>query len=312
MSKLTIVMYHYVRDLRNSAFPQIKGLDISSFRRQIDFLQAEYSFISMRDLMACIKNSKPLPENACWLTFDDGYRDHYEFVFPELASRRIEGAFFPPVKPVAEREMLDVNKIHFILANVANVGMLVADLRELYLGNDLSQITGKTFDEYWNVFAKPSRFDTADVVFVKRMLQFVLPENWRGQFSDILFKKHVSTDTYAFADDLYMSPSHLSEMVEAGMYVGSHGYRHLWLGKEAHLTQSEEIQKSLAFLKSIGASTDDWVMCYPYGDYNNETLEILREKGCFVGLTTKVGVADLQHHPHLELPRMDTNDLPPV
>ena len=82
MSKLTIVMYHYVRDLRNSAFPRIKGSDISSFRRQMDFLQAEYSFISMEDLTACIKDSKPLPDNACWLTFDDGYRDHYEFVFP--------------------------------------------------------------------------------------------------------------------------------------------------------------------------------------------------------------------------------------
>jgi len=101
----------------------------------------------------------------------------------------------------------------------------------------------------------------------------------------------------------------LSEMVQAGMYVGSHGYRHLWLGKETHQTQLEEIQRSLAFLGSVGAPTDDWVMCYPYGDYNNESLEILKGKGCLAGLTTKVGVADLQQHPHLELPRLDTNDL---
>lgn len=310
MSKLTIVMYHYVRDLQNSAFPRIKGLDISSFRRQMDFLQAGYSFISMEDLTACIKESKPLPDNACWLTFDDGYRDHYEFVFPELASRGIEGAFFPPVKPVTEREMLDVNKIHFILASIDDVGLLVNELRLLYLGSDLSQSTGGSFDDYWLALAKPGRFDPAGVVFVKRMLQYVLPGKWRSLFSDILFKKYVSVDAHAFADELYMSSMQLSEMVQAGMYVGSHGYRHLWLGKETHQTQSEEIQRSLAFLGGVGAPTDDWVMCYPHGDYNNETLEILKSKGCLAGLATKVGVADLQQHPHLELPRLDTNDLP--
>ena len=105
-----------------------------------------------------------------------------------------------------------------------------------------------------------------------------------------------------FADDLYMSSMHLSEMVQAGMYVGSHGYRHLWLNRETRQTQLEEIQNSLTFMRSIGAPTDDWAMCYPYGEYNSETLEILKANGCLLGLTTKVGVADLQHHPHFELP----------
>lgn len=310
MSKLTIVMYHYVRDLRNSAFPRIKGLDISSFRRQMDFLQAEYSFISMEDLTACIKESKPLPDNACWLTFDDGYRDHYEFVFPELASRGIEGAFFPPVKPVAEREILDVNKIHFILACVSDTNVIVEELRSLYLESDLTQSTGKSFDDYWVDLAKPSRFDSAETIFVKRMLQHALPEIWRGRFADFLFGKYVSVDARAFAEDLYMSPTQLSEMVQAGMYVGGHGYRHIWLNQEKPQTQLEEIEKNLTFLDGLDSPTDDWVMCYPYGAYNEDTLEILKRKGCLVGLTTQVGIADLQKHPRLELPRLDTNDLP--
>lgn len=307
---LTIVMYHYVRDLRNSAFPRIKGLDLSAFKRQLDFLQANYSFLPTLELIAHIKASKPLPSNACWLTFDDGYRDHYQYVFPELLSRGLEGAFFPPVKPVAEREILDVNKIHFILASVGDAGVIVEELRSLYLQNDLAQSPGKSFDDLWSALARASRFDTAEVIFVKRMLQHALPEIWRGRFADILFSKYVSTDARAFAEDLYMSTAQLAEMIQAGMYVGSHGYRHLWLGTETRQTQLQEIDKSLAFLRCIGAPTTDWVMCYPYGDYNRDTLEILKSKGCLMGLTTRVDVADLQNHPPLELPRLDTNDLP--
>ena len=310
MGGLTIVMYHYVRDLRNSAFPRIKGLDLAAFRRQLDYLQANYSFLPTRELIAHIKDSTPLPDNACWLTFDDGYRDHYEHVFPELLSRGIEGAFFPPVRPVAEREILDVNKIHFILASAGDAHEIVEELRSLYLQNDLAQSTGKSFDDLWSELAKASRFDTAEVIFVKRMLQHALPESWRGRFSDLLFAKYVSADARAFAEDLYVSSTQLAEMIQAGMYVGSHGYRHLWLGKETRRTQLQEIEKSLAFLRRLGAPTDDWVMCYPYGDYNDDTLEVLKSKGCIAGLATRVGVADLQNHPRLELPRLDTNDLP--
>lgn len=39
MGKLTIAMYHYVRDLKYSRYPEIKGLDYKLFKQQIHFLQ---------------------------------------------------------------------------------------------------------------------------------------------------------------------------------------------------------------------------------------------------------------------------------
>lgn len=41
--KLTVVMYHYVRDLQNSRYPQIKGCDVRLFKEQIKFLQKHYN-----------------------------------------------------------------------------------------------------------------------------------------------------------------------------------------------------------------------------------------------------------------------------
>lgn len=305
-------MYHYVRDLRKSEYSHIKGLDISSFRRQLDYLQNNYTFISIADLTDYIKESKPLGENACWLTFDDGYSDHYKYVFPELLSRGLEGAFFPTAAPIVEHEILDVNKIHFILASVNDIHKLVDELGLLFYENNLSQNIGKSFDDLRIELAKPNRFDSAETIFVKRMLQHALPPVWRQRFTDLLFRKYVTNDVYAFAEDLYMTATQLSEMIQAGMYVGSHGYRHLWLGKESKEVQFSEIERSLAFLGTIGAPVKEWVMCYPYGNYNEDTLEILESSGCLAGLTTRVGVTDLNQHTctYLELPRLDTNDLP--
>ena len=36
-SKVTIIMYHYVRDLKHNRYPDIKGLDVKLFKEQIVF-----------------------------------------------------------------------------------------------------------------------------------------------------------------------------------------------------------------------------------------------------------------------------------
>ncbi len=108
---LTIIMYHYVRDLRRSRYPEIKGLDISLFKRQLTRIRNSYKIVSMREV---IEDRQGLPDNAALLTFDDGYVDHYLNVFPLLDEIRVQGAFFPVAGSVREGKVLDVNKIHFI------------------------------------------------------------------------------------------------------------------------------------------------------------------------------------------------------
>jgi hypothetical protein len=64
--------------------------------------------------------ARTLPERALLLTFDDGYADHYQTVFPLLDRLGLQGSFFPPARAILERRVLDVNKIHFLLAGVAD------------------------------------------------------------------------------------------------------------------------------------------------------------------------------------------------
>ena len=113
-----------------------------------------------------------------------------------------------------------------------------------------------------------------------------------------------------FADELYLSFDETKTLVDNGMYVGNHGYRHLWLDKETVESQSSEIDSSLKFLKDLGSRTEDWIMCYPRGAYNSDTLEILKDRKCVVGLTTDFGLAKISQDSGLELPRYDTNDFP--
>jgi hypothetical protein len=45
-------MYHFVRDLEDSRYPQIKGLSLDHFKEQIGYIRKHYTIISMDELMA--------------------------------------------------------------------------------------------------------------------------------------------------------------------------------------------------------------------------------------------------------------------
>ena len=307
MNELTIVMYHYVRPIKKSGYPQLKGLELDSFLRQLDYLYEEYNIVSQEDVLASIKYKKSLPSKACWLTFDDGYKDHYKYVLPALTNKGISAAFFPPRDAIIERDILDVNSVHFILSVCQNLENLIKNIHDYALESGLTQ---ERIDEYRQIYCRPNRFDDGLTIYVKRLLQHVLPQALRGEIIKELFSEYIGKSNQEFSNELYMSLEEIKSLVKVGMHVGSHGSRHCWLDKISEEEQEEDISKSLSFLEEIGASTSDWVMCYPYGAYNANTLSIINRLGALAGVTTKVKLADLSSDNPLLLPRFDTNDFP--
>jgi peptidoglycan/xylan/chitin deacetylase (PgdA/CDA1 family) len=306
---LTIVMYHYVRDLVRSRYPGIKGRTLDEFKRQLDHIAGRYTVVTAQQVMAAIRGEEPIPENAVWLTFDDGYLDHYTNVFPLLLKRGWQGSFFPPSQTVRDGKLLDVNKIHFILAAQPQSDAIIREI-EASLDMRSADQGVQPFEYYWNEFARPTRYDPAEVVFIKRSLQFGLPGSVRTQIVDRLFARFVSVDPVAFAAELYLSQDQLRTMVACGMYVGSHGASHCWLDRIAPAQQASEIDDSLDFLRSVGAPAQSWVMCYPYGGVDQSVLRLLRQRDCSAALTTRSATASLDADDPLLLPRVDTNELP--
>jgi peptidoglycan/xylan/chitin deacetylase (PgdA/CDA1 family) len=305
--QLTMVIYHYVRELKYSRYPEIKGLATDQFREQVGYIKRHYNVISGDDLLDAVDSGAALPPRPLMLTFDDGYIDHFSQAFPILYKEKISGCFFPSAKCILHNQVLDVNKIHFILASVLDKNKIVENIFRLLDEHGFSM---QEKERLWSNFAIADRFDTKEVVFIKRMLQRELPVEVRLTILNSLFQKFVTTDEISFAKELYMNPDQIRCMQGSGMYIGSHGYDHTRLNSLDQAAQEREVDRSLAFLEHIGARTDRWIMCYPYGSCDSSLMSILRARNCRIGLTIKVGIADLSRDDLLALPRLDTNDLP--
>jgi len=307
---LTVIMYHYVRQLEETRYPAIKARRTSEFRFQVHHIKNNYHPVTILDVVNCVRTGDPLPPKAVLLTFDDGYIDHYVNVFPILFDAGIQGAFFPPVAPISRAELLDFNRIHFALAAERNHEEL-GEFLDQEIRAYRQEYSLKSPEDYRTEWTKPNRFDLAETIYVKRMLQVVLPEGLRNIISRKLFARFVSVDEVSFCAELYCTTAQLKLMQASGMYVGSHGDSHCWLNAVDDATQRQEIENSLEFLRGIGSPVDDhWVMCYPYGAWNEPLLSTLREYRCSVGFTTEFGTAQLGINNPLLLPRLDTNDIP--
>ena len=311
MGKLYISMYHYTRDIKHSRYPQIKGLDKELFKTQIEYFKNKFNIVTMEQVIESIQTGESyrLPDNALLLTFDDGYIDNYTVAYPILEEYGLQGSFFIPGKTFATHQLLDVNKIHYILAS-ADIYKLVEDLKkqmDYYRGSEYQYAST---DELFHEYAVANRFDIKETIFVKRMLQTVLPEKLRNTISSNLFEKYVGVTEEQLAYELYMTEEQVRTMKRHGMFIGIHGYDHYWLGNLPQEKMKEDISLALDVLDQF-IDRKQWVMNYPYGGYNQEVIRYIRQQGACIGLTTDVRVAELGKDSAFELPRLDCNDFPP-
>ena len=315
-SEVTVVMYHYVRDLKNSRYPNIKGLDIEKFKKQIKFFKENYNFIKIEDLIEYYKKpkEKKIPDKAILLTFDDGYKDHYTYVLPVLLENNIQGSFYIPTKCFQDKKVLDVNKIHFILEScIGEEEKVLSEIKEYLETNKDSRIS-LSYDDYFQEYAVASRFDKKEVIFIKRMLQVALPEDYREKIVEQLFKKYVCSienkiiSERAFWEELYLTPEQIRAMEKLGMHIGFHSHNHVWLDSLKKEEQEFQIKSSINYFKEIGIDTKKMTISYPYGGYNEETIELMKKYNIPLGFTTEVEKIDLEKSDYLRLPRMDTND----
>ena len=130
MTELSIIMYHYVRDLERTRYPALKGRQLSEFVCQLDYLECAHTIVSAEQVMAAVLGETELPSDAAWLTFDDAYLDHYTNVFPLLHERGWQGSFFPPVASVLDGELLDFHKVHFVLASQLDWDPIIDHIRK--------------------------------------------------------------------------------------------------------------------------------------------------------------------------------------
>lgn len=307
-------MYHYVRD-RHPAMPNIVSLSIENFEKQLNYFETEYGFISKEDFLLNFKRKRP-KKGGVLLTFDDGFSDHYDNVYPALRRRGIWGIFYIPTAPYKTGRLLQVHRIHAMLGR-HGAHEVYEELKKHIVGFDVKKhcfpdekLTYQYALEFRNrTYTRQIADDVTKLV--KRTLNYYIDPKHRAAVIDSLAAKMLPDERY-IALGFYMTPAEIKEMQRHGMMIGSHGETHTLMSTLGLEEEEKEIKESFKTLEEITGRLPVKTFCYPYGGAHSigrYTKFLLKENGCKFAFSVDPRDAtaeDFEHRP-FELPRYDCN-----
>ncbi|MBF8299650.1 MAG: polysaccharide deacetylase family protein [Acidobacteria bacterium] len=301
----TSVFYHYVRDVERTAFPGIRALSVAGLAAQLDWLEARFGVIDGATFERAVLTGVGFDRPTALLTFDDGFTDHYEHVFPLLRGRGLGGIFFVAGATLGSHPaLLNVHKTHFLLSHLG-AERFATDVAAA-LEREGVPVPAPHAGDREGVY----RYDEAPDVRIKRILNYEAPYAVAHRVLSTLFERHIG-ESGAFARQLYLSPAQVREMAQGGMTFGFHTETHPVLSRLDLEAQRAELRDGPRLIGELtGQRTVSF--CYPYGfshTYNADTLNVLEECGYSMAFNTVRRETMFGQERRYELPRFDTRDL---
>jgi peptidoglycan/xylan/chitin deacetylase (PgdA/CDA1 family) len=299
----TIVFYHYVRDVQRTAFPEIRALSVADFTAQLDWLQARYDVVDGASFEQAVTSGIGFDRPTALLTFDDGFVDHHEHVFPILHARGLGGIFFISGGTQGDQpRLLNVHRTHFLLSHLGAMRFT----REVTAALEAEGVQVQAPAAREGVY----RYDEAPDIRIKRILNYEAPYPVADRVLSVLFERHLGDDV-EFARALYLSAAQVREMAAGGMTFGFHTETHPVLSRLTRDAQLGELGRGVRLIQELTGQTNV-SFCYPYGfthTYNTDTLHVLEQCGYSMAFNTVRRVAVIGAEPRYELPRFDTRDV---
>jgi peptidoglycan/xylan/chitin deacetylase (PgdA/CDA1 family) len=302
--RLVTVMYHYVRDTESTAFPNIKGVSVKDFRRQVRTVKEGFITPPLEGIIEFLEGQWSPDGDICIMTFDDGLIEHHDTVAQILSESGVPGAFFLPTAALEDHEVLSVHMNHFLLAALGTIE-LRRHLTDAARSLEIALPPAPDADRVRAVY----RWDDEETAALKYLVNHQLdpPTSER-------LLAHVFPDVLGppedFARSLYIDWKQALAMQSAGFDMGGHSHDHKVLANMDPAKQRSDLTRSMNLLNAnLGPGKRGFA--YPYGKpatYTQQTIECLDDLGYSCAFNTTVDDGRVGT-PKWEIPRIDPKDL---
>jgi len=122
---LPILMYHHIDYLSPNASKMWRDLTVSPerFEKQAKYLfDNHYQPITFREFIDYLNSGKSLSEKSLIITFDDGWKNQYQYAFPILKKYNFLATFFVVVNYIGGSSLMSWEELRELLDNGMEIG----------------------------------------------------------------------------------------------------------------------------------------------------------------------------------------------
>jgi peptidoglycan/xylan/chitin deacetylase (PgdA/CDA1 family) len=274
---ISVLMFHRViPDNENIKIPGIE-INYTPFKNLILSLKNKYEFVSEDEL------SKKSNKKKIFLTFDDGYKDNYDLVYPLLESLKVPFTIFVTTDMVEENlflwwyaldDLLNSNIRISLISEIKNFESLSKNRKRKILNNYLRKMTPNQQIDFFKL-----NLDSDLKKYKSINLKFSM------SYSQI---KEISNSKYGS--------------------IGGHTKSHLSLKNLNYKSSLFEIESNKLLIETIVGKK---ITCfaYPYGstdDFSSKEIKILKKIGYKFGFSSIEGNYLINENNYL-IPRIPIN-----
>ena len=292
------IMFHHFHNKQH-----LKGqgsIDKHEFEQILNWLSSNFNLIGAKEYFYKFENEK-LKNNDICLSFDDALLCQYDIAIPILQRYKIDAFFFIYSSVfTAQPDTLEI--FRYFRNNY------FTDMDDFF--DEFFKFTNEELEE--EVTAHYQFYKTLDYLieypfytendkWFRYLRDQVLGKN---KYEDILFQmmeiKQFTPEEVI--TNLWMSEDHVKNIYDMGHSIGLHSFNHpIPMDKLNYEDQLTEYQSNLEHLTSITGKIES--MSHPYGNYNDNTLEILDKLGIKIGFRSNFSTKAIKSK--FEIPRED-------
>jgi peptidoglycan/xylan/chitin deacetylase (PgdA/CDA1 family) len=289
-------MFHYVRPKFNGA--GIAGVTVTEFNDLLARLEPLVEFVNPANLLS--EATETAAESGLrpkvLMSFDDGLRDHFEFVAPVLEAHGIRGLFFVNSDQYELGRTLLIHRWHAIREAVPDL------VHHPVFASVIGAAETRNSD-----IARAVRWDDGVMAAFKYSFNYGMGQQQKRVVVEAL--EGALSLSPPEIDEVYMSRVELVDLIKRGHQVCSHSHTHACLSLLDENDLKRDIASSIDFITSIGG--DPRIFAYPFGkaeSFNIRVREVLRDCGIRLAFSSEPRGGGQSVDP-LALPRLDPRDL---
>jgi peptidoglycan/xylan/chitin deacetylase (PgdA/CDA1 family) len=261
--------------------PLRKQLPPTELARVLGILSTNYQFITIEEFVDLIEGKTMPIDNALLITFDDGYRNTLDYALPVCEQFNIKPILFVTTGHINSGLPFWFDRLDYALQQNMDEPIIFNYLGVQYAFDTSSR---QALIDSYKKFRDQCKFVFSNDVEMNQLFT-VLAEMLESRSGKALADINVEDDWTAIA-----SWSEIKSAVKQGRIdIGSHTVDHWRIDS---LSEDEILFQLINSKEEIEArlSTECHYFCYPNGDYNQLSLDLLKQTHYWAAFTTDVGL----------------------
>jgi peptidoglycan/xylan/chitin deacetylase (PgdA/CDA1 family) len=260
---LLVLAYHRIGNPAEDQFdPAVFSATADEFDRHVGTLKRRASLVTLEEAVSFIDGSAREKTRRCrvLMTFDDGYLDNYQTVYPILSSHGAQGVFFLVTGMVGSCEVPWWDRTAYLVKTARRRKFVLRYPAELAVDIDRDGVAASTQAILWS-YKNPANSD---------------PDRFLRELAEAADSEALPQPARRF-----LNWDEAREMSRGGMAIGSHTHSHHVLSQLELDRQRDELSKSRAILKEQ-LGLEPAALAYPVGhtsSFSRQTQEIAAELG---------------------------------